>query len=54
MTRIEVDIPEGSSFDTVWGDTWLVDNPITMADYKTVITNRYSPYTSNLGFWGDN
>ena len=46
--------PEGSSFDTVWGDTWLVDNPITMADYKTVITNRYSPYTSNIGFWGDN
>jgi len=47
------DPPTGSSFDTVWGDSWLVDNPITMDDYKTVITNRYSQYTDNIGFWGD-
>lgn len=45
--------PEGSSFDTVWGDTWLVDNSLTMVDYRTLITNRYSQYTENIGFWGD-
>lgn len=44
--------PEGSSFDTVWGDTWLVDNSLTMKDYRTLITNKYSEYTTNIGFWG--
>ena len=45
--------PADSSFDTVWGDTWLVDNSLTMAEYRTLITNRYSQYTSNIGFWGE-
>ena len=45
--------PEGSSFDTVWGDTWLVDNSLTYVQYRTLITNRYSQYTENIGFWGD-
>ena len=45
--------PEGSSFDTVWGDTWLFDNSLSMKDYRTLITDRYSQYTDNIGFWGD-
>tara|TARA_R100000781_G_C4059706_1_gene120574 strand:+ start:404 stop:952 length:549 start_codon:yes stop_codon:yes gene_type:complete len=45
--------PEGSSFDTVWGDTWLVDNSLTMKDYSTLIRDRYSQYTPNIGFWGE-
>ena len=45
--------PEGSSFDTVWGDSWLVDNSLSMKDYRTLITDRYSQYTDNIGFWGD-
>ena len=45
--------PEDSSFDTIWGDSWLVDNPLLMKDYRTLITNRYSQYTENIGFWGD-
>tara|TARA_R100001594_G_scaffold129908_1_gene168754 strand:- start:132 stop:689 length:558 start_codon:yes stop_codon:yes gene_type:complete len=45
--------PEGSSFDTVWGDTWLVDNSLSMAGYRTLITDRYSQYTDNIGFWGN-
>ena len=58
------DPPEGSSFDTVWGDSWLTDNSLLMDDivtddnviitgYRTLITNRYSQYTDNIGFWGD-
>lgn len=46
--------PAGSSFDTVWGDTWILDNPITLQQYRTLITNHYSQYTNNIGFWGDN
>ena len=45
--------PEDSSFDTVWADTWLVDNPLKMKEYRTLITDRYSQYTSNIGFWGE-
>ncbi|MAL11503.1 MAG: hypothetical protein CMF74_17810, partial [Maricaulis sp.] len=45
--------PEGSSFDTIWGDTWLWDNDLDYKEYKTVITNKYSQYTDNIGFWGD-
>jgi len=44
--------PAGSSFDTVWGDTWLVDSPLTMDEYRTLITNQYSQYTDNIGVWG--
>ena len=45
--------PEGSSFDTVWCDTWLVDNSLNYAQYRTLMTDRYSQYTENIGFWGD-
>ncbi len=45
--------PAGSSFDTVWGDTWLSDNTMDLRQYRTLITNKYSQYTTNIGFWGD-
>lgn len=48
------EVPDGMEWDVIWADTWLIDNTLDNYDYKTVITNRYSPYTSNLGFWGDN
>ena len=44
--------PDGSSFDTVWADSWLVGNPLTPEQYKTLITDKYSTYTDNIGFWG--
>ena len=47
------DPPEDVTFDTVWGDTWLVDNPLSVTQYRTLITERYSQYTDNIGFWGD-
>ena len=43
---------EGSTFDVVFGDTWLVDNPMTQSDYLTLINNRYSAYSEKIGFWG--
>ena len=46
--------PEDSSFDTVWADTWLVDNPITMKAYRDLVINKYSQFTNNIGFWGAN
>ena len=42
---------EGSSFDTVWADSWVWDNSLTYEEYKTLVTNRYSQYTNNIGFW---
>ena len=44
--------PAGSSFDTVWGDTKLWDNPLTDDEYQTMIVNNYSQFTDNIGFWG--
>jgi len=43
---------EGSAFGVVFADTWLVDNPLTQSDYRTLINNRYSAYCENIGFWG--
>lgn len=45
--------PEGTSFDTVWCDTWLSDNPMSLWDYRTAMASKYSEYTDNIGFWGD-
>ena len=45
--------PEDSSFDTVWCDSWLVDNSMTYSEYKILMTERYSQYTDSIGFWGD-
>ena len=30
--------PDGSFWDVVWCDTWLVDNPLTLDEYKTAMT----------------
>ena len=45
--------PEGSSFDTVWGDSWIFDNTLSLPAYRALITDRYSSHTDNIGFWGD-
>lgn len=46
------DPSEATFYDTVWCDTWLVDNPMPYSQYITHITDRYSQYTDNIGFWG--
>ena len=43
--------PEDSSFDTVWADTWLIDNPLEHSEYKQRIETNYQNYTDNIGFW---
>tara|TARA_Y100000361_G_C11112406_1_gene318374 strand:+ start:509 stop:1075 length:567 start_codon:yes stop_codon:yes gene_type:complete len=45
--------PAGTSFDTVWCDTWIHDNPMTLQEYKETMATKYSEYTDNIGFWGD-
>ena len=50
--------PEGTTFDIVWGDSWIFDNPMSIGAYNTLISDRYSPYandvtTFKVGFWGD-
>lgn len=50
---------QGTTFNTVFADTWLTDNPLKQNEYKTIIIDRYSPYidtpgaaASRIGFWG--
>jgi hypothetical protein len=50
---------QGTTFNTVFADTWLIDNPLKQNEYKTIIIDRYSPYintsgaaVSRIGFWG--
>ena len=45
--------PEGTTFDTVWGDSWIFDNPMTYAEYQTHIQNHYADYCDNFGFWAN-
>tara|TARA_R100000988_G_C3994780_1_gene165042 strand:+ start:155 stop:721 length:567 start_codon:yes stop_codon:yes gene_type:complete len=44
--------PEGTEIDTVWADTWLVDNTLDINQYTNKIVENYSWYTNNIGFWG--
>ena len=44
--------PEGTTFDTIWADTWLVDNPMSAKEHQEHIQNHYSDYCDNFGFWG--
>ena len=44
--------PDGSFWDVVWCDTWLVDNPLTLDEYKTAMTTKYGPYCNKISFWG--
>jgi len=44
--------PEGTTFDTIWADTWLVDNPMSAKEHQEHIQNHYADYCDNIGFWG--
>lgn len=47
--------PDGVTYDVVWCDTWLVDNPIYYPLYRQTMLEHYSPYLSGTGqiaFWG--
>jgi hypothetical protein len=44
------EIPEGSSWDAAWFDTWLTHEE-PLATYQTRLTNKYSPYVSELNGW---
>ena len=44
--------PEGSSFDTVWADSWLTDNSLKQHEYRTLVEDKYGVYCDNIGFWG--
>ena len=51
--------PEGTQFDIVWGDTWLVDNEnyrMSITQYKQHILSHYTPHLTDTGkicFWGN-
>ena len=45
--------PEDTTFDTIWGDSWIFDNPMTYVEYQTHIQNHYADYCDNFGFWGN-
>lgn len=45
--------PEGATYGVVWADTWLVDNPLNINQYKSAIAAHYGDYTDNVKFWGD-
>ena len=45
--------PEGTTYDVIWCDAWIWDNPLTYAAYRNLMTERYSPYTNEIGYWGD-
>jgi len=56
FTLIKADIetwnpPEGSSWDVAWFDTWLIDNSLSIKEYKALMEERYSNYVSNIGTW---
>ena len=44
--------PEGTTFDTIWADSWIFDNGISYPAYQEKIQNHYSDYCDNFGFWG--
>ena len=44
------EIPEGSNWDAAWFDTWLTSDE-SIENYKTRITNKYSPYTTEISGW---
>ena len=45
------EIPTDSSWDIAWFDTWLVDNSLSMREYKTLINNKYSPFCNSIRVW---
>jgi hypothetical protein len=45
--------PEGTTYDVIWCDSWLVDNSLTYSAYRNLLTERYSSYSDEIGYWGD-
>ncbi len=46
------DIPDGSSWDVAWFDTWISDNPLNTTEYKDLINTKFDSHCNKLGFWG--
>ena len=44
------EIPEGSSWDAGWFDTWLTTDE-KLSDYQTRMTNKYGSYISEISGW---
>lgn len=44
------EIPEESSWDVVWLDTWLTHEE-TVDDYSSRMRERFGPYSDNVGGW---
>jgi len=45
------EIPEDSHWDYGWFDTWLVDNPMNMRQYKELMYEKYGDYVTTMGNW---
>ena len=44
------EIPEESSWDVVWLDTWLTHEE-TVDDYSSRMREKFGPYCDNVGGW---
>tara|TARA_Y100000992_G_C21049372_1_gene388789 strand:- start:325 stop:651 length:327 start_codon:yes stop_codon:yes gene_type:complete len=44
------EIPEGSSWDAAWFDTWLTHEE-PLATYQSRLTNKYSSFVTELNGW---
>lgn len=45
------EIPEGSTWDVAWFDTWLIDNPLSMLAYKQLMETKYGSVVTTIGSW---
>ena len=45
------EIPEDSHWDYGWFDTWLVDNPMNIRQYKDLMYEKYGDYVTTMGNW---
>ena len=45
------DVPEDSSWDVGWFDSWIEDNPMSKAAYRDFIMDRYSVFCEELECW---
>ena len=43
--------PNGSFWDVIWCDTWLIDNSLSLSEYKTAMTTKYASYCNKISFW---
>ena len=56
FTLIKADIetwtpPADSSWDVAWFDTWLIDNPMNIKQYKELMYEKYGDYVTTMGTW---